>query len=529
MAKPYGLYTVNYLPITATQNMWNSTYYSSSQFLADMQRAASLGFNTLRVFIPAWPPANSGYLQNSIDYPSPTNGELARLTDFCAQAATAGVKLHVTLFDHWGAGSGGQGGFGEVAGAQTWAAAVVGALDLSQVVCIELQNEMRFALTNSYPGIFDSGWPGYPTVPSSPTYGQVMTVWAQQMIPYLRTLASSTPIVISCTNYEGIPGDLASAVSGLTGSALPDWFEWHCYTTIAGISASLQGAIDAVGDVAPLFIGEVGLSSYASGSTTTSAGMQNQVDYLQAVRWWCQQLGLPEPAPWMLLDSLLSVQTGAQAYFGLIDTSYTVKPSGALYQKYPPGHLVPALDINGSMAGAIVDGNGNVLPKRWYVYKGNTNLQPITTSIDTTTYHSPGQSVLLSNFSGTSGGDNPAALAIQPNGISWPLYLPGQTYTFRVWLKGSGDVGAANSLPHLVISWYTSVGGYISGTNGSVIDLSSGNWVKATLSSTMPSNAGYAVLFVLVGYGSGQVWADDAEWAGPNGRMLTNQTAHYRK
>lgn len=144
MSAPTSQHTVNYYPVNnGGYQMWST--YNGAQYQADMQTAKDLGFNTMRVFLAAYP--------GIFDFVTPTAAELANLTDFYKRAVTVGIKLHLTLFGFWG-------DYGCISGSKTWIAAVLGALpDTTNIAAIEIQNETRYALTTAYTGTFDAGWP----------------------------------------------------------------------------------------------------------------------------------------------------------------------------------------------------------------------------------------------------------------------------------------------------------------------------------------------------------------------------------
>jgi hypothetical protein len=261
-----------------------------------------------------------------------------------------------------------------------------------------------------------------------------------------------------------------------------------------------------------LYIGETGLTSEASGSQGTLQAQQAQSDYIQAVRWSCAQLGLPEPAPWILFDLNSSAQFSGGQSFGLFDTSGNVKLSGALYQATPPGTIVPAISLNGNMEGCQPDTNGNGLPVRWSLYKGNTDIQPVSAAIDTATTYQGDATVLLTGSGATSANDNPPALQSLP--ATLPVVIPGQVYTFSCAIKATGSYHSGG-WPALEISWYGSSGNYISSTSGPPLTFTS-TFARYSLNSTAPPASAYAALFVNVGYNSGKIWVGGAVWAGPS-------------
>jgi hypothetical protein len=311
--------------------------------LAAFQNATSLGFNTVRIVL----------LPSTFGFPSPSAPLLANLTDACNQAVAAGVKLHITMIWYWSPTA----EIGQVSGTKTFMTAIMGAVLASNLpvtnnlattgAYFETYNEGRYGdTTDNYAGTYDGGYPGSTSPPQ--TIGTVMTNWSRVITPWLRTLptpgggggftnATNCLVTLSCTNTGGTPGqatDLTAAVAAFSGAQIPDWYEWHSYPYggIPGFMADMNAALSAVNGTAPLFIGETG--------STLHNGPNNQKDYLQNARYSAQQLGLGEPAPWVLYDPSGTTLTTA---YGLYDVNGVARPAVGLYQGLPPGTAVPQL------------------------------------------------------------------------------------------------------------------------------------------------------------------------------------------
>jgi len=487
MSAPTNQHTVNYYPVNnGGYQMWIT--YDGAQYKDDMQTAKNLGFNTMRVFLAA--------AGGAFDFSRPTAAELANLAEFYNSSVEVGIKLHLTLFDLWGA-------YGLISGSRTWIAAVLGALpNTTNIAVIEIQNETRYALTSSYSGGFDSGWPAGTTQYGE--IGQVAIVWAQQMIPYVRSIAPGVPVT-SSTSYG--TADLAAffAAVNKTGAA-PSWYDWHCYTGSGSlVYSAIQGAVSVVGNPATLYIGETGLSSTPSGTQGTLQAQQAESDYIQAMRWSCAQLGMPDPAPWILFDMNNSAQFPGGQTYGLYNTSGGAKLAAVMYKSIPPGATVPAITINGTMQGCQPDASGNKLPVRWFLYKGNSGAQPIDSTIDTTNTYQGNPTILLTGSRATSGGDNPPALQSCP--VTLPVISAGTSYEFSCALKASGSYGS----PCLEISWYNSSGAYLTSANGKKLTLGD-SFSSYTLSGTAPATAAYAWLLVNVADNAGKIWVGGATW-----------------
>jgi hypothetical protein len=524
MPAPAGTYMLNYNPVNNPgYSMWEAANYNGATYEADMIIAKNLGFNTLRV--------NLATIAGVFDFPSPTTAELDNLTDFYNRSKTAGIQLRLCVLNEFG-------NYGQISHCETWLTAVLGALpDFTNIHSIELQNEAAFASTAAYSGGFDAGWTA-----SQPTAtGPVLLGFWQYLAAWMTANYPSLKVTISCTNGSA---DISALVSNVAASGnAPDWYEWHCYTKRPydyTIFSALQQIQQIVGN-GNLFIGECGsVGGSPSGDNTTSQTTwyeQREADYTQAVRWACQQLGIPEPAPWQLYDT--NDNPGAQfpngTTWGLLNVNGGLKPKGEMYTLLPPGTFVPPVDTNPSMLGSSqLDPNGNPTVNRWTTYLGSSGSQPITTAIDTVNVLNSAPAAMLLTGSGASVSPYDAALETDPS--CWPpvAFGAGQSYTFSVWLKAAGNYqNGSATYPRLTISWYNfatlgSVETFISSTNGGQLTLT-GSYVKYTITSTCPSTASYARLFVEVGQNNGSIWVGGATWAGPAPRLLAYGGYWYRQ
>jgi hypothetical protein len=507
MTAPTNQYCVNYFPINnGGYQMWSS--YNGPQYQTDLQAARKLGFNTVRVLLAA--------TGGAFNFSTPTAGELANLTDFYERAQAVGVKIHLTLFDYWGC-------YGQITNSKTWVSAILSALpNTANIAVIELQNETRYASTSSYTAGFDAGWPS--STPKYSTLGQVAITWAKLMVPYIRSIAPGVPIT-SSTSYG--PADLSAYVAAVKNtSAAPNWYDWHCYTGCTSlVYPAIEQVIAIVGSSSMLYIGETGLASTPAGTQGPLQAQQAESDYIQAVRWSCAQLGMPEPAPWILFDMNSSAQFPGGQTYGLCDTSGNVKLAAQMYQAIPPGVTIPAISLNGSMQGNQPDAYGNALPIRWVLYRGNSGAQPIHSAIDNTNSYQGNPAVLLTGSAGTSTSDNVPGL--QSNPYTLPMVTSGQTFTFTCALKATGSYSGAGS-PFLEISWYNSSGGYISSATGPKLTLSN-TFAQHSLSAAAPAGAAYASLFVNAGYNAGSIWVSGATWvSSAANRVLAQDNQWYR-
>lgn len=503
MASPAGTCMVNYSPYNngGFHDMWSA--YNGPQVSTDLTLVAALGFTSIRVPLGAIP-------SGAFDFPTPTGGELANLADFMTRAHTAGLTVQFMLFDHFP-------NYGLITASQGWLDAVLSAIpDPSWLHSISLQNETRFASTTAYAGSYDAGWTD-PT--GGNTVGTVALGWVAELTQYMRAHYPGVPV--TCATTFAVTGDLQAWVTAHRGTpAAPDWYEWHCYSPANQVYTNLQTAISIVGDPANLFISETGFPA----DGTTRARLRS-ANYVQTVRWACQELNLPEPAPWELYDENASAGNSAKLY-GLYDGTGVIKTLGRMYRTYPPGDYVPPVLINGTMQAPGPDSNGNTLPDTWDLYKGQTGTQPITATVDMVNAFQGQPTVLLTGSTGSVGTDNPPALRLSAP-AAWPTVTPGATYTFTVLLAGTGPTGT----PQLAASWYSDANysDFLITTDGPPITIT-GSFTLATLTTTAPPGAATCALFVRTPNNGGNIWAADAKWTSQDwGRIMRHNGAWLRR
>lgn len=486
MTAPTALHSVAWFPtVDGGWQTWAN--YDGPRHSEGMGAARRLGFNCIRTFLAA--------RTGAFSVPEPMAFELARLTDFCQRGQAAGLQLHLSLFDM-------QPNIGCLAASKKWAEAVISAIpDTSVLAVIEIKNELPYALTVPYSGGFDAGWPvGAPRAEA----GRVARAWAVQMIPFIRMLAPGVPVTASATGKPS--GHLTALVAATKGTeAEPDWYEWHCYDPPGWVNAELQEAIAVAGGPSMLRLGETGYEVTAAGTQGPAQIQQAQADYLQANRWYCCQLGLGEPSPWMLADLEPCDQFPSGSAYGLLDGPGNPRLAAKMYERYPPGTQVPPVALNGNMRGTPhADADGNLLPPRWCLYRGQTGAQPISATVDTSTLCGGHPSILLTGSAATRTSDNQPALEADP--LS-PVICAGRQYAFSCSLKGSGSCGT----PSFAVAWYGQRGRWISSANGPPLTIA-GSFVRYSLTAAAPRGALYARLFVRTGGNAGSIWAAGASW-----------------
>jgi hypothetical protein len=332
------IYSVNYFPpVNGGYSMWPN--YSHAQTVSAIAAAQALGFNSLRVILAA--------SEDAFNFPSPTSVQLANLQDLYVTCINSGMSIHLTLFDIWSQ-------FGYIAGSYEWLESVIGALQsvnssLSNIWVIETKNELFSAANDgaSYTEGFDSGWPG--TQPSNPVvwdFGSpsisVALTWVELVTAEIRSLAPGIPVTTSVPSGQGTSTTgLGFYYNNVNGTkCAPTWYDYHLYGGgVADMEPLLQDALAVVNEPSMLYIGEFGYN--LDTTDATSAELQDQAEYVQNARYYCNQLGLREPEYWILYDMEVCSQFPDGQSDGLYTTSGTLKPSGQVYVDYPPGTPPP--------------------------------------------------------------------------------------------------------------------------------------------------------------------------------------------
>ena len=287
-----GLREVNYYPSTdAWGGMWSD--WRPAMIDADMARVASLGTNTVRIFVQ--PP--------SFGYPAPQPQYLAELSQFVSIAAAHGLSVHLTLFDSWSS-------YADIAGSKQWAAAILRPFHADpRVAVVELQNEIN---------------------PANPT----ATAWARTMLPAVRADAG-VPVTVSVTGWNSAAA-LASLVPAL-GSSQPDFYDLHFYGNLPYVASVFSTAEQIAGDK-PLFIGETGFSTnplqnWPGIAPTVAAYEAAQASFFYEIELTAYNMGLPPAAPWTLYDfAPTPFISPTEQDFGLFRVDGSAKPAVPVIQ-----------------------------------------------------------------------------------------------------------------------------------------------------------------------------------------------------
>jgi endo-1,4-beta-mannosidase len=282
-----GLREVNYDP---SANSGGGLWYvwRPAMIDSDMARIASLGANTVRVFLQP----------DSFGYPNPQPRYLAELSQFIAIAASHGLRVHLTLFDLWSR-------YTDLAGSERWASAILGPFHADpRVAVVELQNEI------------------------DPTNSAAMA-WARTMLPVIRQDAG-VPVTVSVTGWNSTTA-LARLVAAL-GSSQPDFYDQHFYGNLS-MAALVFSSAQRIAGTKPVFIGETGYSTNPLNTAapdialTVVAHEQAQASFFYWVELIAYNAGLPPVAPWTLYDFAPSKYISPiEQDFGLFRTDGSAKP-----------------------------------------------------------------------------------------------------------------------------------------------------------------------------------------------------------
>jgi hypothetical protein len=453
-----GLRVMNYYPAANSwANMW--TNWDPTTIDADFGRIAALHANVVRIVMQAW----------TIGYPAPQSTMLSHLSQMITLASNHGLRVQLALFDWWG-------NYSDISGSKQWASAVLSpyAGD-SRIAFIELQNEID--TTNS-----------------------TAMIWAQQMIPYLKSIDGGIPVTVSVTGQAGV--SVPALVNALR-STPPDFYDYHYYGAAYLAYSSFQQAQQAVGS-APLFIGETGFSSAVSNTAvgglpdTTPALEAYENFYFRAVDIAARTLGLPQVAPWALTDfvpgSITWVSAGSPEYgFGLYHTDGSAKSVAA--------------SVSSAFGGGTVDTSFNAgfedcvggTPAIWQIFHSTQ----ATFACDTSVAHSGSASARISNSSGDSTGV--PAFFLSPTAAQ---VAAGQVHTVTVWARGQNATGTTQ----VALAWFDTNYNYLGTTASPALPTGTTNWTLLTASGPAPAGAAYVQIHCKSAYNTGTAWFDDVSY-----------------
>jgi hypothetical protein len=203
---------------------WPNWPAAKVQMDDDLDVIAGLGFNTVRIFLH---PAVFGY-------PTPTAEYQGYFAEAVELIDAHGLQAHVNLFDCWW-------GWADIEGSKSWLAEIVYPYrNDNRIALWELQNEVNR----------DPGHPDWSPVRN----------WIQELFPYLKQQAGSTPATVSVGDVEWLDD-----IRDLTYPDVPDIYSLHWYpASLRTWTTPLCGVIDRARELIPdgeLLLGEFGFET----------------------------------------------------------------------------------------------------------------------------------------------------------------------------------------------------------------------------------------------------------------------------
>lgn len=316
-------------------DLWGS--YNAAQVQADLALIAGMGANAVRVFV------STG--DTGASYPQVTQDFDSKLADFVSLAKNAGLKVVLSIFDKYPYVPAVLNGWTDTSSAKAWMTSVVGPYQSDpEIAYIEMRNEIPS--------------PGYDS-PCPAGSGVLAAAWLNTMMPRLRALAGTDPIVLS--QNHGVAG-YESLDAAVGPAAKPDAYSFHFYDVpglLYGQLTALQQNVSR-----PVFVGETGYSTATSNTTGGGAGLAPntvvrdayQSWYLQSVASVTSALGIGMPGLWQLWDTP-SASSTYESDFGLYDDSSGTpipKPAvpvvASVFASAAAGVPVSAPSLNGTFS-----------------------------------------------------------------------------------------------------------------------------------------------------------------------------------
>ena len=312
--QPVILKGFNFYPHAAPwAALWK--HWNGQQFAADLDRAAELGSNSLRILVP--------YGQN-YDWTTPDGTPAADMLDELDQliglASQRNMRVLLTLFDFYGefplAGTG------------------------------EEEANFRYldALVNHYQG--DPRVIGWDLHNEPDNYALWQTGRNLQVIDWLARMAQRVRLqdpnhwlTVGFGNWQNLS---LTDPDGLSPLALVDTVALHAYDP-GNIGQQVQDVRAAGGGNLPVFLEEFGWPSGPVGLNDVY-NEPTQLDHFKRVLGAIQSSGLDGGLAWMLNDvsyeSILHLTPLDLQFFGLLREDATLKPAAAFFQAaYPSTNL----------------------------------------------------------------------------------------------------------------------------------------------------------------------------------------------
>ena len=448
-----SLRVMNYYPASHSwEQMWLG--WDATEFDRDMAKIAGLGANAVRLIV----------FPSVFGYPAPNEAMTARLASAISLASAHGLRVQLSLYDHWG-------GYTDLGGSRAWTTALLTPYASDpRIALIEVRNEV------------------------DPADTAAMT-WVRGQITLIHTLVPKTPVTVSTAGSLGV-GGLTSLKAALAPVA-PDLFDFHYYGQAQLAYSTFQAALAAAAP-APLFIGETGFSSYTAGTDATSISIADaiQADWYRVVEYAAKASGLAGGAPWTLYDfggnGVSSSASPQQYHYGLYRVDGTAKPAAAVVAAAFGGTLT-AGPTNGDFRTLVA----GIFPDAWTMW--------MPTGV-------------LSVAAGAGvDGDNALSFAQtqqQAGGVtSWytvPTQVVRAGQTWRVSVQARGV--AATGLNDLTLGWYDAANNWLGNASSDALPTGTTGWQTLSVTATPPARAVAVRIYLRSSGNSGTVYYSRAGW-----------------
>ena len=437
---------VEYMPVGASwTNMWSE--FNPTVIQSDFKKVTELGANTVRISIDPF----------EFGWPNVTPTMASELSEVLSLAKAQGLYVQLTLFDWWGS-------YSQISTSESWLSSLLSSYrNDPEIAFIELQNEID------------------PTNPAAMT-------WARDILPAAKAVAGDIPLTFSISSTSGLNG--IRALKSALGSEQLSFYDIHYYGS-PGAAAATLGAVKAAVAPAPLFVGEIGFSTYTTAGAVEEANLESQqASFYAGVDSATASLGLPAPGLFMLNDLDASGVPGPKSYpqnwsCGLFTTTGDKKPAEAVEQQFFTTGTVPiVLDPSFETA------SGGV-PTGW-LYSG-----PGTGTWSSAVGHSGPTSVEIADGSG--------AQSYWDSVLNTGALTTGEKLQVTAWAEGSAVTGSNV----VAVAWYNSSNNYISNQMSAPLPSGNSRWTELAVDAVAPAGAAYAVAYLQSIGDTGSVWFDD--------------------
>ncbi len=438
---------VSYMPVRASwTNMWSE--FDPTEIQADFQKVAELGANTVRIAIDPF----------EFGWPIVTPQMASELSQVLSLAQAQGLYVQLTLFDWWSS-------YSQISPSESWLSSLLRPYNNDhEIAFIELQNEID---------------------PDNPA----AMAWARAILPAAKAVAGDIPLTFSISSTSGLSGILA--LKSALGAGQVSFYDIHYYGS-PGAAAATLGAVKAAVAPTPLYVGEIGFSTYTTGGAAQEASLDSeQAGFYAGVDDATASLGLPAPGLFMLNDLDGSGAPGPESdqpqdwSYGLYTTTGQKKPAEAVVQQFFTTGSVPVI-----LDPTFETAPGGV-PTGW-LYSG-----PGSGTWSTTVSRLGTPSVEINDGSG--------ALSAWRSVLNTGAIATGEKIQVRAWAKGLATTGSNV----LAVAWFSSSNSYISNQMSSPLPAGNSGWTELGVDAVAPSGAAYAVVYLQSIGDSGTVWFDD--------------------